>query len=151
MAKARHERDDYDDSPKAGEGFVYREPPGGLAAGVPAEDAAALLARIAELERELAGQRALVASQAVALAVAPPDTMPPGATGYWAVGLKYGPTHVVKAPDPANAWNRFREEMGVVTSEFQPEVVVASRDDYRLSQARRRGLRPDEFTLPEGE
>jgi len=100
----------------------------------------ALREKVALLEAQLAGERASRTVDVV-------GDLPADGASYWQVTLKYAPTHVVRASDPANAWEQYRQEMGVITSEFRPEVSPATREDYRLAQARRLGVRPEEFRL----
>lgn len=100
---------------------------------------AQLAARVAELE-------ALLAAGGAGTAEAKPT---PKGTGYWKVSLEGAPTHVVQAPDSANAWVIFCKEMGITGSIHTPTVDVSDKESYRAAQAKRRGLKPEEFPLPD--
>lgn len=108
----------------------------------------ALLARIAELEAQLAQSNRPLADR-LQQAVAGLGAQVPPASGYWEVRLEHGPAHVVQAPDSANAWAAYRAEMGVLGSEHAPVVQPAGKEDYRAAQARRYGKRPEEYALPD--
>lgn len=120
-------QDDFDDAP---------EPQEARPAAV-ADEKAAMAARIAELEAQLAQEQAPARPAA-----------PPGAGPYWQVQLEGAPTHVVEAPDSANAWDVYRHELGVLGSQHPPKVVESDREAYRAAQAKRHGMRADEFHLP---
>jgi hypothetical protein len=125
----------------------HTEPPADPGAGaVPRAEHEAALARIAELEQRLA-LGAVTATPAALLVAATAREHGHGA--YWTVELQHAPVHVVRAVDPANAWEEYKVELGVISSEHRPVVKPASREEYRLAQARRLGLQPEEFKLPE--
>src|SRR5262245_30521377 len=89
-------------------------------AGPPADpEKEALVLRVAQLEAILAGKAP--ASQLF--------DAPRGAEGdYWLVKLQHVRDHVVRAKDPANAWQVYCQEMGVIASEYRPEIIPASRE-----------------------
>lgn len=103
---------------------------------------AGALERVRELEKQLTQA---ARAPAPVLASGPVE----GASGYWRVSLENAPSHVVQAQDPANAWEVYRGELGVRTSDFQPVVTVATREEYRAAQAWRHGKRPEEWRLPD--
>ncbi len=104
-----------------------------------AEHVARLKEKVAELEAKLALSERGVDSPAGA------------AADYWKVELEHARTHVVRAKDPANAWDVYCKEMGVRSSQYRPQVSPATRSDYHAAQARRHNLKPEEYTLPDGE
>lgn len=127
---AKNRRDDFIDEPGPVPGLVE----------LPDPEKEALRSEIERL-------KALLAKQPAAPALV---NAPQGNVGdYWAVCLKHAPTHVVRAVDPANAWEAYRAELGVRSSENVPEVVPSDREAYRASQAKRYGKRPDEWRLPD--
>src|ERR1019366_10536760 len=95
------------------------------------------------LEEELA--RVKVALTAPGLNV----TGAASGANFWEVSLRHGPTHVVRAPDPANAWGAYCREMGVISSQETPVVGPADQEKYHAAQAARHGKKPSEFVLVE--
>lgn len=138
MAKNRP-RDDFDDAPQQPQAGLVELPP---ERGDDPEKAA-LAARVAELEAQLAERDAAGRAAEV---LAP---LPHSPSGYWKVQLKDAPTHCVEAKDGANAWEVYKAELGVTGSVNSPEVGPASREEYRAAQARRHKLKPEEFALPD--
>lgn len=134
MAKNKPRDDDFSDAPP--------DAPG--AGGAPADLAEAtaerdlLRERVAQLEARLEAQAAAAAQPAAPAQVG---------TGYWRVTLEGAPTHVVAAPDNANAWQVYCAEMGVIGSIHSPQIEPADREAYRAAQARRHGKKPEEFRL----
>lgn len=124
--------------------------------GIPASDLAGLTLedvqqirermRILEQERDEARQQA----QQAMLAASRIQTAG-GVSSYWKVELQGALTHVVKAVDPANAWEQYKREMGVLGSEHPPRVSPSDREAYHQAQARRRNLKPEEYPLPDDE
>jgi hypothetical protein len=152
MARNRN-RNDFDDQPTLQAGLVElpheeapADEPDGDQDDSPEVDRekAALAARVAELE-------AVLADMADRLEGAEAEEEPKPRSRYWKVQLQHAPTHVVEARDAANAWEQYRREMGVIGSEFAPEATPAGREEYRAAQARRFGMRPDEYRLPDDE
>lgn len=72
----------------------------------------------------------------------------PGVATYWTIELKYAPTHTVLATDAANAWDKYRKEMGVRSSQETPNVKPATHEEYHAAQAKRHGRQPNDFVLP---
>ncbi|MBY0523440.1 MAG: hypothetical protein K2R98_08570 [Gemmataceae bacterium] len=82
----------------------------------------AMQMRIVELERKLAlAQTSAPGLTAVPLA---------GHTGFYEVKLQHAPTVVVEASDPANAWEAYRKKLGVLNSEFSPEIRTVGDDAW---------------------
>jgi hypothetical protein len=44
-------------------------------------------------------------------------------SGKFEVRLKHAPTLIVSAPDRANAWEAYKQKMGIITTEFSPEIM----------------------------
>lgn len=101
------------------------------------DDSAALRSKIEELEAQLARERA---GRGI-------DVTGGGVSDYWRVELLHAPTHVVASRDPANAWEVYCREMGVISSEYRPKVSPATREEYHEAQAKRHGKKPDEYEL----
>ncbi len=117
--------------------FADAPPAPARPAARPDPEREALLRELERARRERDEARA-------ALAAAPPSGKPtfgplpePGSGKFWEVRLEGGKTHVVEAPDPANAWAVYCHEMGVLHSEQLPEVNPASRESWEEAQARR--------------
>jgi hypothetical protein len=108
----------------------------------------ALRLQVEDLRRQLDAARSSARSSAAALEVQ--QTAPGTVSEYWRVKLQHGPEHVVRSIDAANAWERYRLEMGVLRSEAVPEVSPANREEYHAAQARRHGKKVDdpEFSCP---
>jgi hypothetical protein len=101
------------------------------------EDAekAAMSARIRELEGQLAAEKS------ARLVEAEPGVR----ADYWRVELLHAKTHVVRARDAANAWDLYREEMGVLASDHRAKVSPATREEWLAAQADRLKVTPEEF------
>lgn len=101
--------------------------------GTAEAERAALEARVRELEAALRERP-----------IAPRVEAGPN-TGFWRVELEGAPTHVVQAVDAANAWEMYRAEMGVISSINTPKLSSSDKRAWHEAQARRRGLKPDEW------
>ncbi len=145
----RNRKDDFDDSgiPRPDD-EVLREEVAALKAQQEADRAE--LARLQEQTAELTRLRAELADAKVAL-TAPGLNVTGAGSGanYWEVNLRNGPTHVVRAADPANAWDVYRREMGVIGSQETPTVGPADAEKYHAAQAKRHGKKPSDFILAE--
>lgn len=82
--------------------------------------------RIAELEREIAELKAN--RQQIVNAPLTGPKRP------WKVSIKYGLPRIVLAADPANAWEEYRQVMGLIASEWKPEVTEATEQEYLAQQ-----------------
>ena len=101
-----------------------------------APDAAALTAENETLKAKLAALEKQLQHKAKGLNV---STKIPEGTEYFRVKLEAGPNHVVKAVDAANAWHVFKAEMGVITSEYEPEITPATHQEWIEAQDKRHG------------
>lgn len=123
---------------------------------VPEESPDDMRARIALLEEELARRPTVEQARAMSERIEdledleyrlkrtvnpPPEPRGPGA-GYWKVELQHAPARIVRAADPANAWDEYRRVLGVIGSEYSPEIGASTREEYEAQEellARQRG------------
>ncbi len=107
-------------------------------ASAPSDPArAALEAEITALKTRLAKRDADVAELTGHLETMTAPATPHPKADFWEVRLPHGPTHVVEAKDPANAWEQFKKEMGVLGSEHQHECHPSSEENRRIAEDRR--------------
>jgi coenzyme F420-reducing hydrogenase alpha subunit len=129
------------------------EAPGGHSGPIDEDESTRMLARIRELETKLGHKEReveLLSAERRAKGLAPlAASADEPKSVYWTIRLLDAPTHTVKAKDRANAWEVYKEELGVIGSQNQPEITPGDIEDYRRSQAKRYGARPDEWKLPE--
>lgn len=139
MARKQHDFDDREEQE--------------VQAPAPDEERAVLAARIAELEAQLAtsrrGAEALSADLARERTAKVVDAPVYLGADYWRVKLQDGPEHVVRAQDAANAAVAFYREMGIISSAHVPSAAPATREEYHAAQAKRHGVRPAEYRLPD--
>lgn len=88
----------------------------------------ALLAQIEDLKRQLAEKNNPPVVVSGSDDSAPTELVP------WEVSLQYAPTRIVFASDQANAWEVYKNTMGIIASEYSPVIVRSSQEQYDQQQ-----------------
>lgn len=99
-------------------------------------DKAGLLSRIADLEKQLAAART-----GPRINEPPPKFNDPSVTGYWRVKLQHAPTRIVEAVDRANAFDVWKQSLGVIGSEFPPTVEIATKEEFEFQESEKKAGR----------